>query len=254
MGGYGTPPIAASDPEVTPERRLPQAPPGVAKRSTDPWAHGNRSKTLLDIGAAFLSSDDFFRGLGNASSALSGRHEQLNKASIPQITYGGPDDQFEISTDPTTGERTIREVPEFAQAVAAKRASTRALSPKDQTDLRARAIYAIGQLPPEQRNAAYADLMNNPGRYGVDTTGLPPGWDETYGSVMGGIGQPVGAAQANADRDRAFDHRVTQDRIRNTQTERRLGQGDQRLTISRNKGSGGAKRNTFKASPGFILD
>lgn len=229
---------------------LPSAPPST--RSTDPFAKENRRQTLLNIGAAFLQEDDFFKGMGRAAGGLSDRMESLKK-SPNKVEYGGPGNQFEITTD-ETGSRTVREVPEFAKAIQDEREAKRpTLSPRDQADMRARAISAINRLPPEERQAAYADFMSNPGKYGgVDTAGMPSTYDPRYAGIMGSMGMSVPQYESNADRDRAFDHRVTTDT-------RRLGQGDARIAASASKGKAtGRRRGALRSAPklptGFILD
>lgn len=225
---------------------LPSAPPSV--RSTNPWAKENYRKTLLDIGAAFLSEDDFFQGMGKAASGLSARMDALQK-SPNKVEYGGPNNQFEITTD-ENGNRTVREVPEFAKAIEADRAAKRpTINPKDMIDFRARAISSINRLPPEQRQAAYADLMTNPGKYGIDTTGMPQTYDPTYGTIAGSMGMSVPQYEAGVDRDRAIDMRASTDAWRRQQ-------GEERLKISKSKGGrkGGALRGAPKLPAGFILD
>lgn len=236
------PPVAYEDepsPQVWDEKLpgqttgLPKPPPGLVKRDTNPWSRENRSRTLRDIGTAFLSNENsFLGGLGAAAQAVSAREDYLK--APPKSTFGGPDDQFEITVDPRTGERTIREVPEFSQAVREKRAAAKAPTAppiKDAVELRARAIRAIGQLPMEQRSAAYADLMANPQAYGgIDTTGMPVMWDDRYNQVMGGMGQTVNQAESSDYRDRAFGHRVEVDN-------RRLTQGDTRIQAAAAKAS-----------------
>lgn len=229
---------------------LPKAPPSV--RSTDPFAKENRRQTLLNIGASFLQEDDFFKGMGRAAGGLSDRMDQLKK-SPNKVEYGGPGNQFEITTD-EMGNRTVREVPEFAKAIQDEREAKRpVMSPRDQADMRARAISAINRLPPEERPAAYADFMSNPGKYGgVDTTGMPSTYDPRHAGIMGSMGMSVPQYEAGEDRDRAFNHRVITDN-------RRLGQGDARIAASALKGKGSGRRGAlrgagFKAPAGYILE
>lgn len=261
--GMGTPPYAGDPmrpeadmgqgaPQVPQAQQqpqgLPKAPPSV--RSTDPWAKENYRKTLLDIGAAFLSEDDFFKGMGKAASGLSSRMDALQK-SPNKVEYGGPNNQFEITTD-ESGNRTIREVPEFARAIEEDRAAKRpTLSPSQQMDYRARIIHGINQLPPEQRQQAYADFMTNPQKYGgLDTTGMPQTYDPTYGRIAGNMGMSVPQYEAGVDRDRGLEMRANTDNWRRQQ-------GEARLKKSSGKGGGrrgGALRGAPKLPAGFILD
>lgn len=219
------PPHYAQDEEAqAPESTgLPKAPPKAL--SNNPFSKDNRQQTLLSIGQAFLSSPDFFQGLGSAAGAVNGRIDELKglqAAQRPKVSYGGPDDRFEISEAPD-GTRSIREVPEFAKVLDDKAARKDAPSPKEVIEMRARAVHAIGQLPEDQRAAAYANLLGHPDMYGgLDVSNMPPGWDPNYAAVMGGLGTSV-SQDENADyRERAL-------RYRNAQAERRLDQAQQRI-------------------------
>ncbi len=230
------------------QKPLPSAPPNV--RSTNPWSKENRQRTLLDIGAAFLSSKDFFSGAGQAASAIGNRMDELKAEQRPRHEYGGPGGQFEITTSPD-GSRQIRKVPEFSDAINEERAAELAgklkvPDPKDIIELRARALRAIRELPEDQRAAAYTDLMTNPSRYGgLDVRGMPQAYDPNYASVMGGMGQSVYQAE-NADfRERKF---VTSTQ----QADRRLDQGDKRISAAGRKASRAAS--APKPPAGFILD
>jgi hypothetical protein len=169
--------------------QLPPAPP--AKRPTI-WDKEHISATLADIGAGFFAGQNFGDGLGAAAKTIAGRTRQLSDEQRPDISYGGPGDQFEISTNRRTGERSVREVPEFRAAAERTLAAKNAPDPKDRLDLRARALYAIStQVPPEERAAAYRRLIANPEQFGIDATGMPAEWDGTYGTLGGMMGMSV---------------------------------------------------------------
>lgn len=234
-------------PQTGLQQQFPQAPPSV-KRSTNPFAKDNLSQTLLDIGSSFLSNDNFFQGLGQAGQAVGGRAKALRQG--PNRTeVGGPDNQFEIITD-EEGNRTYRQIPEFAKVLADKAALKERPSAKDTIDLRSRALYAINQLPQEQRSAAYADMMLNPNKYGgVDTAGMPVEYNPNFASVMGGMGQTVNQAIGSDFRREQFNHRQTVDNTRIDQTERRLSKPKATGGIG-----GGRSRAATKPPTGFILD
>lgn len=233
----------------TDDRRLPKPPPSVM-RSDNPFAKDNLSRTLLDIGAAFLSNDDFGHGLGAAAQAVGGRQDALRAANQKQTTYGGPGGQFEITQAPD-GTRSVREVPEFADAIRREAEAKKALGPKETVDLRSRLVHSISQLPPEQRAAAYRDLMANPEYYGVDTKGMPTIWNDNYGAVMGDLGQTVNQAEAGVLRGQQFQHRQAVDQARLQQGDQRLQQGATRL---KQGGGRSGPRATSKAPSGFIWD
>jgi hypothetical protein len=204
--------------------QLPQPPPSL-KRPT-PFDADHRRETLLQIGSALLSNQDFGQGLGAAASSLAGRLGDIRKEAMKSTTYGGPDDQFEITTD-AYGNRTVRKVPEFAQAVADKQTRRTLPDAKDNADLRGRALYAISQLDPKDQPAAYADLKTNGKAYGIDTTDLPDQWSQTFGRVAGSMGMNVSQSVAAGDRGKRTDSYVETNKAR-------VGQGEARLGLSRN--------------------
>jgi hypothetical protein len=104
-------------------------------------------------------------------------------------------------------------------------------------------MASILRLPPEQRANAYRQVIMFPDRFGVDTKGMPQFYDDTYGSVVGGMGQTAAQAAADADRDRAFTWRQQND-------DRNYGQRERRL----NKPPAARRAAVAKPPAGFILD
>lgn len=209
------------------QQPLPAPPPSVTKKAPTIWDKDHISETLFGIGQAFLSNQNFGEGLGAAAGVMGDRMEGLRNEAKKSVTYGGPNDQFEIATD-RYGNRTIREVPEFAQATKEEREARLAPKASDVQDRRSRALYAISQLPQDQRAAAYSDLLQNAQAYGVDTTGMPEAWSDTYGTVLGNMGLNVNQALTNERADRVADNRITNN-------DARTEQGAARLEISRAK-------------------
>lgn len=183
-------------------------PSQTARSFSSPFSKANLSQTLLGIGQGFLSNpDSFWKGLGAAGGAISDRIEKLNPTGKRKITYGGPENQFEITENPD-GTRSVRKVPEFAQAAQAAQADKRRLTTKDSNDTVNRAVAAISRLDtPEKRASAYNFLLQRPAEFGLtadDVTGLPQEWSDTYGTVRGQMGYSLPQYEANQDRDRAF--------------------------------------------------
>lgn len=205
-----------------PITRLPPAPPSTRAKAPSIWDKEHISETLLAVGAGFASGHNFSDGLGAAAQSLAGRNRQLRDEQKRDISYGGPGDQFEISTD-AYGNRSIREVPEFRAARDRERVQQNAPSAKDSADLRARALYAIStQVPPQERAAAYQRLITNPQTFGIDTTGLPAQWDDQLGTLGGMMGMTV---DQSLSQERA--NVVAQDQMRHRQVQE--GQADQRV-------------------------
>ncbi|WP_129340617.1 hypothetical protein [Sphingomonas desiccabilis] len=235
--------------------RLPAAPP----RPAGLWDHGNRHKTLLAIGAGLLSGGNFGEGMARAGQNVLGLEESLRTSSKAGREFGGPDDAFEIITDPVTGERSVQPVPAFQEYLEAKR-----VKQKDVADINGRAMFALQQLPEDQRPAAYEQMRQNPEHFGVDPTKMPEAYDPNYAAVTSGMGMTVSQAltrqQAKDNAAALQDYRqdVQADRTARTgiyrdrsiattaqgaqriaQGDARIAQGAQRLAISKTKGSGG---------------
>lgn len=221
-----TPPFAPSTPNDVSTPVVPSL-----TRPANAFDRQHVSDTLLSLGAGFLSGHNFSDGLGAAAQNLAQRNQAIRAEQRPTVTYGGPDDTFEISTY-GNGDRSVRRVPEFAEAARQKQAAAKAPAYKDVMETRSRALYNISRLPPEQRTAAYADLRQNGASYGVDTTGLPDTWSDTFGSVAGGMGQSV-YQSLNGDRnDKLADSRIARNDAMTVQGDARLQQGAQRLAQS----------------------
>jgi hypothetical protein len=209
------------------QQPLPTPPPSVTKKAPTIWDKDHISETLLGIGQAFLSNQNFGEGLGAAAGVMSDRQAGLRRDAQKSVTYGGPNNQFEITAD-AQGNRTIREVPEFTKAVEAERAAKNAPDLKEVSDARSRVVYAINQLPKDQRAAAYAGVMANPQAYGIDPRGMPGQWDDTYGVVAGNSGLTVNQAVSNVRADRLADNRIATN-------DARTAQGAQRVALSAQK-------------------
>src|SRR3546814_15971126 len=101
-----------------------------------------------------------------------GLQQDLRQEGRPVL--GGPDDAFEIYTDPQTGERSYKPVKEFVEYNENKRTKQ-----KDVADINGRVMYAISQLPEADRPAAYQDVLQNPHFYGVDPDAMPREYSQT---------------------------------------------------------------------------
>src|SRR3546814_14563417 len=103
-------------------RNLPKAPPN---RSTNPFAKENRRDTLLAIGAGMMRGGNLGESMANAADAILSSRKDLRSRTVKQTELGGPDDAFEIVTDPENGERSYRQVPGFQEYLAAQRSDER---------------------------------------------------------------------------------------------------------------------------------
>lgn len=238
----------------------PSAPPSA--RSTNPWSKENRSRTLLDIGAAFLSEKDFFSGMGRAASGLGQRMDNLRQEAEPDSQFGvGPGGQFEVVTGPD-GQRSVNRIPEFQKAMEEDRAyseqARNRVSPQDAAEQRSQVLNSILQLPQGQQEQAYAQLLNNPSVFGLqDAAGLPQSWDPTFAEAVSGSGLSVSQSRAAERQQAAFIQRQRMDQIRAEQGAARVAQGQARVDQGQQRiTSSPANRAPSSPRPpsGFILD
>jgi len=225
------PPIAQAPPIV---EQLPKAPP-VKKASA--FDNDHYRQTMLALAAGFFGSQNFGDGLANAARTIYNQNESIRDEGRPVL--GGPDDAFEIYTDPQTGERTYKPVKEFTDYNTAKRTKQ-----KDVADINGRVMYAIQQLPEADRAAAYQDVLTNPDFYGVDPEAMPREYSRTYGSLTSNMGMTVSQAltraQAAASETNRESHRDAADADRARRTEiygnrasAATAQGDARIGLAR---------------------
>lgn len=225
---------------------MPTPPPSKRNSPDNPFSKDNLGRTMLDIGSAFLANhDDPWAGFGAASKAIGARQDELRSRLQKSVSYGGPENQFEITQNPD-GTRTVRQVPEFAKALKDKEAAKNGMKPDDVIKTRAQVMHYINSLPPSQRGAAYNHLVNQPGQFGLPAeavASMPPGYDNIYGGLSEGLGTPIPAALSNEDRDRGYGYRVRNDDRNYSQRERRM-----------NKPRAGGTRTGSKLPGGFILN
>lgn len=253
---YSTPPIRGDELNEMPDVvagsarstgiALPIAPP--SKKRPTMWDKEHISETLAQIGAGFFAGRNFGDGLGNAAQAIAGRNRDLRAEQTKSVSYGGPNDQFEITQD-AYGNRTVREVPEFRAANERAAKAKNAPSAKDVADMRSRALYAIAtQVPPEQRQAAYQRLLANPQQFGVDTTGMPAQWDDQYGTMGGMMGLNVNQSLTQERADQVAQDAMRHRQVQESQGAQRIEQGAQRVQQGAARVAQGAAR-LAKAPP-----
>lgn len=173
--------------------------------------------TMLQMAAGFFGSQNFGDGMANAANAIAQGNERARRENLP--TIGGPDDAFEIYTDPETGERTYRPLEEVQDYVKAK---YERLKPKDTVDLNARYAMQLEGLPPERRAII--------GQYMADNPDLFPGFNPALltapdmgAGVVARNGQTVPQQVAAKQRTIAEGHRQADREVRNGQRDRQLG-------------------------------
>jgi len=252
------PPAATAQAPVGAPPGLPKPPP---RRRLNLFDDEHRSSTLLAIGAGLLSGSSFGDGAGRAAQNLLTLRQRMEAEERPNREIGGPDNSFEIITDPRTGERTYQPVEPFQTYLKDK-----ATKPKDVADMNGRAMFAVQKLPPEQRAAAYAGILANPGRYGVDPSTMPAQYDPEYAALTAGMGMTVSQALTRQQAGEAEEHREEHrefgrdDQRRRTdayidrqgaltsQGQQRIGQAQQRIGMSRAK-AGATSAYEYRVGP-----
>lgn len=233
------------NPMPTPALMAPMAKPmaSAPKKEASVWDKDNRRRTFLAMAQAFGSNKNFFGGLGDAAGNVGSLMDGLKaKQKKAQPEIGGPDNSFEIHTDPETGIRTYTPIAAFQDY---KRDSRE--KPKDVADLSGRAMYAIADMPEDKRKAAYDHMVQNPAVYGMEADWLPPVYDPQYVATRASMGSNVAqsrtretAEESAASRERIALERLGIYRDRSGALTR---QGDARIGLS------AAKANAPKAPP-----
>jgi len=247
-------PFSARAGQAAPAPSLPAPPP--RRRSASLWDEGNRSQTLLAIGAGLLSGHSFGEGLANASRNLMDRRDRLEVENRQLHKYGGPDGAFDITTDPRTGERSVREVPQFRDYLDHKR-----VKPRDTADLNGRAMYALSQLPEANRPAAYSAMRANPEQFGIDPSTMPEAYDPSYVGLAANMGMTVAQATGRdlrasdaASRDKARgaaqSDRQQRTDIYRARSAAATNQGQQRVDIARSNAARAGAKGPGKAKAG----
>ncbi|HUD91615.1 hypothetical protein [Sphingobium sp.] len=204
------------------------------------WDDDHRQDTLLAISAGMLSGRDFADGMGRAAQGLLAQRQALREEG--RSALGGPDDAFEIFTDPQTGQRSYRPVEAFTGYMKDKR---EAMKPTDIAGFTSRYVEQLAQLAPEDRSQALADMRAHPEAYpGLDPRFLPVEWNDAQAGILGGIGMT--AAQARKDhragveadrkeahRNAAADDRAERTRIMRERAGTAASQGSARIGIAR---------------------
>src|SRR3546814_4474996 len=93
--------------------------------------------------------------MANAADAILSSRKDLRSRTVKQTELGGPDDAFEIVTDPETGERSYRQVPGFQEYLAAQAQAKNQPKPDDIVKQRGAVMGSILAAPKEQRQALY---------------------------------------------------------------------------------------------------
>src|SRR3546814_11936440 len=118
-------------------------------------AKENRRDTLLAIGAGMMRGGNLGESMANAADAILSSRKDLRSRTVKQTELGGPDDAFELVTDPETGERSYRQVPGFQEYLAAQAQANNQPKHDNNVKQRGTVLGPIMAVPQEQRTATY---------------------------------------------------------------------------------------------------
>lgn len=215
-------------PQTAQLAQLPPAPPARAKKA-GAFDDDHYRQTMLAMAAGFFGSQNIGDGLSKAAEAIYNGNADARKKA--QVTYGGPDDAFEIATDPVTGKRTytpVQAVVDYEHDKASK------MTPEKLLDYNGRYALALqGIADPAKRTAAAQYMAENPSLYPGFNPALVGAGDNL--GLSASTGQTVTQSGAAAARAAAEDHRET-DRAY------KRGQGDQRIALQAEKTAAGIRQ------------
>src|SRR3546814_19327362 len=104
--------------------------------------------------------------MANAADAILSSRKDLRSRTVKQTELGGPDDAFEIVTDPETGERSYLQVPGFQEYLAAQAQAKNQPKPDDIVKQRGEVMGSILAAPQKQRQPLYPRLRSEERRVG----------------------------------------------------------------------------------------
>lgn len=185
---------------------LPQAPVSRRRPRVNMFDREHLSDTLFALGTGMMQGSNFGESLANAAGSLREARAGYLAEETPHTEIGGPDNSFEITTDPVTGERSYRQIPEFAKRAEEERRRQQAPNVRDRVTLRGQVMSSILRAPVEQRAALYQQfLQDSASLYG--DLGLPATWDDATAQVMADQAITPEARMTAEARDRAQDYR-----------------------------------------------
>lgn len=175
-----------ADNQLVEAPKLPLAPPKRPSLFDDE----HRRETFLAIAAGMGQGQNFGEGLSAAAQNLLGLQRGLREEGRPEI--GGPDDAFEITTDPATGERTYKPIEPYQAYNTERDARAAALKALPRSPTAMEGFDAIGRLasvvakyPDAQQAQAWAQGRASMAAQGIQ--GIP----ETYNPAYREYGAPV---------------------------------------------------------------
>lgn len=224
-------------PSLPSQPALPAAPPPTRQGRAGAFDDDHYRQTMLGLAAGFFGSRNLGDGLANAAQTIAAGNEDARRQR--QFQYGGPDNAFEYTTDPRTGERSYRLLPEVESYLHDKKGM---ITPDKALDFNGRYALALQGLPEDQRPGAAQYMAAHPDLYPgfspalVGAGGLI-GLSASTGQTVTQSGAAVRAATAENHRQeaRVAQHDLGERRLAVAQGRAAVAasQGQQRIAISR---------------------
>lgn len=205
------PPLSIPAPQVQAVRPpLPTPPASVRPARINPFDKEHIAKSLWEISKGFAGAHSFGEGLAGAASGVAGSVIKEREAQKGTTEIGGPDNAFEIHTD-QYGNRSFKRIAEVGDYLDEKKRRENAPKPKETAELIGDSLYAVEQLPEEQRPGAYQLLMQQAQASGHDVSWAPPEYSPTFSKAM--VARTIGARQGSANEaTRQYRSEVNADR------------------------------------------
>jgi hypothetical protein len=233
---------------------LPTPPPPVKRPGAFDDAH--RRDTLLQMSAGFFGANGMGNGLANAAQIIASQNAAARAEARPQ--YGGPDNAFEVTTDPQTGQRTYKAVPEITGYLHQKAEDAAALkikgpTPEGSLDAIGRLTSVVSQFRPEEQAAAWATGREQLAALGFD--GVPETFRPEYTAFGASVPKMIQAETGQKRHAETMRHNG----VMEGQGATRVVQGGERINLAReavrrNGGGKGGKVNVSSTSTADLLD
>jgi hypothetical protein len=219
---------------------LPKPPrASIDRKRYRPFDKANRQDALLAIGTGLLSHPESFAvGIGAAGENVGLLRKGYDAMQRQSVTTGGPDDAFQITVDPVTGQRTYEPIAPVQGYLKDKAAALHAPKAPDANDnvlMRGKTMAAIMRVPEAQRPAAYKALMADSKALGYDMGGLPDEYSPSIAQAFSD--QTVTPVERMADeRARATGERAVAAGVRSqANADRNYGLAKQRQGLAERK-------------------
>ena len=181
---------------------LPTPPAEVKRKRLNPFDKEHLSQSLMAISKGFAGGNGFFGGIAAGFQGIGDNLAAERKAMKGSDEIGGPDNAFRIHTD-ADGTQTFTPIEEVQDYLDGKTKRANAPKPADTANYIGDTLYAVEQLPIEQRPDAYRLMRQQAADQGHNLAGVPEEYSPTFSKAM--IARTIGARQGSANAATAAD-------------------------------------------------